>query len=80
MDPLKIFTSSMHELLGITILTLCEVFDDMSPSTPPQYIFKGLAFRLPKSWERQFSENALRLEEWWHVVVHSMKRENGNSK
>jgi hypothetical protein len=32
MDPMKTFTSSMHELLGVTILLLHGVYDEVSPS------------------------------------------------
>jgi hypothetical protein len=34
MDPLRLLTSSMHELLGVPILLLHEMYDEVSPSLP----------------------------------------------
>jgi hypothetical protein len=34
MDVLRIFTSSMHELVGVTILLLHGMYDDVPPSLP----------------------------------------------
>jgi hypothetical protein len=34
MDPMRTFTSSMHELLGVTILPLHGLYDKVSPSPP----------------------------------------------
>jgi hypothetical protein len=34
MDPFRMFASSMHELLGITILALHGIYDEVSPSPP----------------------------------------------
>ena len=34
MDSLEMVTSSLHELLGVVLLPLCEVYVDASPSFP----------------------------------------------
>jgi hypothetical protein len=34
MDPLSLVTSSMHELLGVTILPLHGMYDEVLPSPP----------------------------------------------
>jgi hypothetical protein len=49
MDSLRMFTSSMHELLGITILPLHGIYDEVSPSPPTSMHPQRIA--IPSSWE-----------------------------
>jgi hypothetical protein len=63
MYPLRLLTSSIHRLLGVTILPLHRMHDKVSPLFQPQCILGELPFRLPKSSEWQSSEDALKLEE-----------------
>jgi hypothetical protein len=43
MDPLKTFTSSMHELLGVTILPLHGMYDEVSSSLPTSMHLQRIA-------------------------------------
>jgi hypothetical protein len=60
MDPMRIFTSSMHELLGITILPLHRMYNNMPPLLQPQCILRELAFPAFGKAECQSFENVLR--------------------
>jgi hypothetical protein len=67
MDPLRIFTSSIHELLGVTILLLHGIYDNVS-SFPPTSMHP-CRIGIFGSWkaECQSSEDDLRLEERIHT-------------
>jgi hypothetical protein len=49
MNPLRLFTKSMHELLGVTILPLHVVYDKVSPSPPTSMHPQRIA--IPSPWE-----------------------------